>query len=777
MPRGNVVKPTAWEPPPERPAIVPGPFSTEELIPTGVVPAVIQQGESIANCLERAERGPEGWRVARGLRPEPLIYTHEEALNPCGRGFSWLQREGVEVWDAVMPSSWPDDPTAADGKGKWPNDPPESRLKPQELIDLAIEHGLTDWQAISWAANGFPGAPFETIFSVIGYPHVGALKNAAAYAERNQRDINERFVTSGESFPRVWPTIVDPMNIVVQNGKPRLTIDKTMNLTGRVDMPSYNEIINLEEEAKTLDANGDPFGRLRLTRVWEVARGAAILQQALLSPITLTLTAYDVEVAIGKYDLLAYFRHLPKQRMHVYQSGRCFRTLYGHDGFVNFGEGDAMNHACRHTDGIAHITKSELRRLDKEYPSKVPEVVAWLAHRLSLAIAVGDADDVHFIWTVLFIIYFYVDDGVLALINDLLFDRAGRPVMVLGEDGQPRQQRRAELYFAACIRIPEQIGHTCPLDKRFFPGSGCVVFGVQIDLKLASRELEPLKRKKYLAHLRECRDEGGELPNGLRTCAHSEFNRLVHRLLHASDAKPTGIAHLFHCRIALKRSANGISSHRAVIIHKEAREELYWWEARLEDEEDFRIPLATRYEFPGASFETTLVRYTDASREPGKPSDESGFGGWSIIGTSFLFAHGEWTLFEIDHYSINVLEAHAKDAIGSAFLDYVDENGITITHAMAYVDNSTAESIAERGHSSADGLNHLELRRQEELLRRKVHETSERVSSIENDVADWLSRGRIADALRVAVALGLTPVKITISDERRSLQGTPFTWA
>ena len=124
-----------------------------------------------------------------------------------------------------------------------------------------------------------------------------------------------------------------------------------------------------------------------------------------------------------------------------------------------------------------------------------------------------------------------------------------------------------------------------------------------------------------------------------------------------------------------------------------------------------------------------------------------------------------------------MLEAHAKDAIGSAFLDYVDENGITITHAMAYVDNSTAESIAERGHSSADGLNHLELRRQEELLRRKVHETSERVSSIENDVADWLSRGRIADALRVAVALGLTPVKITIPDERRSLQGTPFTWA
>ena len=102
MPRGNVVKPTAWEPPPERPAIVPGPFSTEELIPTGVVPAVTQHGESIASCLERAERGPEGWRVARGLRPEPLIYTHEEALNPCGRGFSWLQREGVEVWDTVI---------------------------------------------------------------------------------------------------------------------------------------------------------------------------------------------------------------------------------------------------------------------------------------------------------------------------------------------------------------------------------------------------------------------------------------------------------------------------------------------------------------------------------------------------------------------------------------------------------------------------------------------------------------------------------------------------
>ena len=612
---------------------------------------------------------------------------------------------------------------------------------------------------------------------MIGYPHVGALKNAAAYAERNQRDIKEKFVTSGESFPRIWPTIVDPMNIVVQNGDPRLTVDKTLNITGRSDMPSYNELIDLDEQANELDANGEPMGRLKLARVWQVARAAAILQTSLLSPVTLTLTAYDVEVAIGKYDLMAFFRHLPKQRIAVYQSGRCFRTLFGHDDFVNFGESDAMDHACRHTDGIAFITKSELRRLDQQYPSKVPEVIAWLIHRLGLARRRGLDDDADFLYVVLFIIYYYVDDGILALINDLLFDLSGRPVMVLDANGEPRQQRRAELYFAACIRIPEEIGHSCPLKKRFFPGARCLVCGVQVDLQLASRVLDPLKRKKYLAHLRECRDEGGRLPNGLNTCPHGEFNRLVHRLLHAADAMPVGIAHLHHCRLALKRSANGISNHRAVIIHTQAVEELGWWEARLEDEDAFHIPLASRYEFPGASFDTTLVRYTDASREPGKPSSDSGLGGWAIIGTSFLYAFDEWSNFEIDHYSINVLEAHAKDAIGSAFLDYADANGISITHAMAFVDNSTAESVAERGQSSAQGLNYLELRRQDELLRRKVHETAERVSSIDNDVADWLSRGRIAEALRVATSLGLTPVKITISKERRSLDGTPFTWA
>ena len=48
-------------------------------------------------------------------------------------------------------------------------------------------------------------------------------------------------------------------------------------------------------------------------------------------------------------------------------------------------------------------------------------------------------------------------------------------------------------------------------------------------------------------------------------------------------------------------------------------------------------------------------------------------------------------------------------------------------------------------------LNELNRRRLQFLLEQKVHETNERITSIDNDVADLLSRDRVQDALRYAL--------------------------
>ena len=80
---------TTEEEAPEQPSVVPGPFTTAQLIPDGIYHKTVGFGRDITNCLKRARRGEDGWRIARDLRPEPLVWTEQQALNPCGWGFRW----------------------------------------------------------------------------------------------------------------------------------------------------------------------------------------------------------------------------------------------------------------------------------------------------------------------------------------------------------------------------------------------------------------------------------------------------------------------------------------------------------------------------------------------------------------------------------------------------------------------------------------------------------------------------------------------------------------
>ena len=203
-----------------------------------------------------------------------------------------------------------------------------------------------------------------------------------------------------------------------------------------------------------------------------------------------------------------------------------------------------------------------------------------------------------------------------------------------------------------------------------------------------------------------------------------------------------------------------------VIITKAVLRELEWWDAQLVHHDHTGLPLASRYSFPGASSENVLVRYSDASREPGKAVCESGGGGWALIRGVFYYFAVTWTSFEVDNYSINVLEAHARDMGGFAMMDKAAELGCPITHTLAFVDNTTAEHIAESGRASTAMLNALNTIRLEQLMRRGIHEANERVTSVDNDVADLLSRGAIQEALRFPTDCGLECVRLDVSKYR-----------
>ena len=326
LPHVNVVPRTKEEHPPPQPASVPGPFTTEELIPSKVYDETVSFGKQVVKLLRRAKRGKDGWRIARDMRPESKTWTEEEALNPCGRGWVWRFNKDDNLWHAVTPSSSPEKP-------------PQSSVSATRFDELAKKTGLTDEQLISWIWHGFPGATKLKVFAQLAAPHVGALKHASDLEECNQKEIKAGFVSSGFEFPEYWPAVVDPMNIVVQHHRARLCIDKSMIIGEQ----SYNSTIDLDRD--------EHDRRVTLVRVWQFCRGAAILDAACRRSV-------DAYVTLSKFDLKAFFRQHGKQELFVYQSSRCLESLFGSDFRVNFGERDAPEANLKACPSGEHSTRA-----------------------------------------------------------------------------------------------------------------------------------------------------------------------------------------------------------------------------------------------------------------------------------------------------------------------------------------------------------------------------------------------------------------------------------
>ena len=748
LPRCNVPKVTDPIQPPKRRDDPPCSKTTAELIPVTVYSAVVAHGRQVQSSLRRARRGVNGWKQARSARPEALIYEEHEALNKCGWGWVWRKRLDEDRWDPVQPSIWPDDP-------------PDTSINVLAFMKLAQDEGLTDNEFVSWSQHGLPGATGMPSRAVIGYPHVGAYKHSADFEAMNARDIANKFVSHGEEFPSFWPCICDPMNLVIQNEKPRATIDKSMNLSSRAHpdkVPAYNDYIDLDSERAAV-------GGLSLPTTSVFCRGAAILLSC------------GLRVKGGKFDLTTYYRMWGKQRAHVHQSGRVLETLFGIDFRVNFGERDAPFHCCRGSDALTYFIRCELRRLDAEYPCKVPGVVAWLAIRLGLARDAGEADDPFFRWAVMFFIIYYIDDAGLACICDgPLVDRNGQPKIEshTRADGSVVKihLERPEFYYFVSMEIAVRIGHDTP-DKKQDPMSyRFELLGVITDLEIQRMLLSRMKRDSYIELLRVVRKGEQTLKNGLVASKHDETNSLVHKLNFAAAVIPSGRQHLFH----LRRAVYAINrlDWKGVVICKRADDELAWWEAQLLKSEDLGSPLASRWSFP-ASSDSNIVRYSDASREVGNIV-ASGYGAWAVVRGIFVYIVGRWTCSEINLYSINVLEVKASAMGGESIIEYAKSVGCEVTHTMAYVDNSTAEHVAERGRASTVGISDLNLERQAWLDTESLYETTERVASVDNDVADLLSRGDIEDALRYPLSSGLEVLELHVSGPRRSLVGISPTW-
>ena len=753
LPATNLTVSTNPEEPPPRVAHS-EPLTDEQLLPPGIKEEVEQYGRSVQEVIKMALRGGNGWRVAKGKRPAAVTYTEAEALNPVGRGRRW-QRKADGLWHVLQPSSFPDDP-------------PSSDLKPEAFEALALREGLVDEQLVSWVKHGMPGAPAMKIFAQLAPPHVGALENAEIFVEKRKADEEAGFVSGGFSFPDVWPSVIDPMNIVVQHGKGRLTVDKTMRISEAFESFNVSMDLSVDEAGK----------RYLLVRFWQFARAAAILDTACLGLL-------GVQVKVAKLDWEAFFRKNPKQRAYVYQSGRLLDDGFGTDWRVNFGEANAPDHTGRASNAVVFFIRRELARLEAAYPSKNPQLRAWLRYRLEVLEAKG-APVEEFCGAMLFFIMAYVDDLGFAIVDDPLFDHHGAPVLITVYDASGTaslvHQTRAELYFDAAIGISELIGHTAPLKKQQRPSRGMTLIGHGIDLDAWIRFLDADKASKYRQHVEGILN-APPLAAGGRHVEYKSAESLAHRLVHAAEVVPMGRAYYFYIFQSL-RSKNHLRSKREkVIFGPKAVYELQWWLHILEAPRLRAVPLASRFSFPNADAEDgVLIHYGDASREfdesSGRAAESSGWGAWTVIDETFFFIEGRWSHDECRRFSINILESAVQNFGAFTFYEKAAELGFVTKHIHTFCDNSSAEMVSERGRTQTPGMHHLNTHRRLWLDSHGVFQKTSRVASEDNDIADLLSRGDVDEALRMAAASGVRAIeRLEVSPRLRTLIEVPATWA
>ena len=756
LPSTNTLVESEYEPPPPlSPSPPPGPFTSEELLPEGVYEEVVTFGHRVRELIKRATRGTEGPRVAKHLRPVNRNFTEVEALQEAARGHRW-HRQADGLWHAITPS------TAAD--------PPSTDIDIEHFVELARREHLIDQQLISWIEAGMPGAPNMPVFANLASPHVGALENAKIFVELAEKDSKAGFVTFGHEFPDVWPCNIDPMNVVIQGEKGRLTIDKSILSSGDPELPSFNLSINLE-----VDEEGK---RYRLVRHWQFSRAAAILDTACVG-------LSGIQLKLAKLDWESYFRKHGKQRAHVHQSGRLLADGYGTDWRVNFGESNAPDHTGRSSNAVLFFIRRELARLEAAYPTRHPQLRAWLRYRLEVFEA-SAAPVEEFCGAMLFFVMAYVDDLGFAIIDDLLFDQRGEPLIIIeyGSDGvaSRRQQSRAELYFDAAIRISEYVGHVAPMKKRAYPGRLMTLIGHGIDLDLWIRFLDAEKAVKYRKHTIEVL-ASKRLEFGQIQVKRKSANSLVHRLIHSSEVVPMGKAHVFYLLEAV-RAPNRLKAEVAIIGAK-AQRELSWWLGALEETKLRALPLASRFSFPTIDqSDGVLVHYGDASREydeaTGQAALTSGWGAWTVLGDTFFYIEGRWSNEECKHFSINVLESAVQNFGAFTFFDKAVELGLEISHIHTFTDNTSAENVSERGRTQSAGMDALNYARRMWLVGNSVYQRTSRVASEDNDIADLLSRFDVEEALRMAADCGFPKEKIVrleVAPELRDLSSVPSTWA
>ena len=588
----------------------------------------------------------------------------------------------------------------------------------------------------------------------------GLRKCLAKDRKQDAVDGAQPWTVHGGAMPQVWPMRADPINVVWRNGKPRITIDKTMPLS--TVFASYNAAVDLEK-----------YDPVEMVRVQQLCRAIAIF-----------ITA-GVGVRVWSFDLEAYFRRTGKQRADWWKSGYVLPDGFGFDKRVQFGQREAPVLTSRQANFLVWAMRRELHAFDQAHQPRDEKLLAWRLLRVMLADARSAEERAAFDdpLSSLHFIMEYVDDVGAACMDDLLYDADGAPYYMRndaqldrlvpcgGGDTGAMHARRPDAHYHLALTVIESFGHTSAAGKGVRPDLKMDLLGVHVDVASYRRMLTETKCTAYGDAVRAALAAPPIAGGGLKV-PYADFNSVVHKLLHAASTVVLGRQHLHHCMTA-RRAENRLQG-KFVLLYAPQVAELRWWLEQLDDPTRHCLPMASRVTFPDVDATGVVVGYSDAAREIASPH-LSGYGAWTVMRGVFYYVAGLWTPDELAGYSINVLELAAENMGTFPFIEQARSLGMGVTHALDFVDNTAAEYSADRGTAHAAGMQELVRRRFDALDELGIYTAVERITSVDNEWADALSRGeeRMHDVLRMASALGWTTQRLYPRRAWRDLSGLP----
>ena len=196
------------------------------------------------------------------------------------------------------------------------------------------------------------------------------------------------------------------------------------------------------------------------------------------------------------------------------------------------------------------------------------------------------------------------------------------------------------------------------------------------------------------------------------------------------------------------RTANG-----DVIVTTTVRAQLTRWILELENPEHEGVPFGAARAFPGAADPSALAIYADPALE----CADAGFCAWTVVDDELIYVRGEWSAEERRDALICDLEL-AASTFGLVAL--TPESGRSFVYS--FTDNVNAKAAMRSATPKTELMQTFCGARVEWLIANRVAEAAERITSAANLWADLGSRGKLAEMLAQAHALGLSTRRVPV---------------